>query len=46
MTASHATGGIIGNLLTGIFADSRVAGFDGITVIPGGWISALPDHAE
>ena len=37
--ATHAVGGIVGSLLTGIFADSRVAGFDGITVIPGGWIN-------
>jgi ammonium transporter, Amt family len=36
--ASHTVGGIVGNLLTGLFAQSSVAGFDGITVIPGGWI--------
>ncbi|KAI0088754.1 ammonium transporter [Irpex rosettiformis] len=36
--ASHAIGGIIGNLLTGLFAQASVAGFDDITVIPGGWI--------
>jgi Amt family ammonium transporter len=36
--ASHGIGGLIGSLCTGIFADSRVAGFDG-TVIPGGWIN-------
>ncbi|KAG6330242.1 hypothetical protein ID866_8844 [Astraeus odoratus] len=36
--ASHAVGGIIGNLLTGLFAQSSVAGADGITNIPGGWL--------
>ncbi|KAK0219906.1 ammonium transporter [Armillaria fumosa] len=36
--ASHAIGGIVGNILTGLFAQASVAGFDGITVIPGGWI--------
>ncbi|KAG0148255.1 hypothetical protein CROQUDRAFT_670057 [Cronartium quercuum f. sp. fusiforme G11] len=37
--ASHGIGGFIGSLLTGIFADSRVASFDGTTSIPGGWIN-------
>ncbi|GAC98876.1 ammonium transporter [Pseudozyma hubeiensis SY62] len=37
--AAHGVGGIVGNLLTGIFADSRVASFDGSTPIPGGWIN-------
>ncbi|KJA21586.1 hypothetical protein HYPSUDRAFT_187349 [Hypholoma sublateritium FD-334 SS-4] len=36
--ASHAVGGIVGNLLTGIFAQASVAGFDGVTVIAGGWL--------
>jgi len=36
--ASHAVGGIVGNLLTGLFAQASVAGFDGFTVIPGGWL--------
>ncbi|THU79769.1 ammonium transporter [Dendrothele bispora CBS 962.96] len=36
--ASHAIGGIAGNILTGLFAQSSVAGFDGITEIPGGWL--------
>jgi Amt family ammonium transporter len=36
--ASHAIGGIVGNILTGFFAQASVAGFDGITVIPGGWL--------
>jgi Amt family ammonium transporter len=36
--ASHAIGGIVGNLLTAIFAQASVAGFDGFTVIPGGWL--------
>ncbi|KAG1893816.1 ammonium transporter AmtB-like domain-containing protein [Suillus fuscotomentosus] len=36
--ASHAIGGIVGNVLTGLFAQSSVAGADGITMIPGGWL--------
>jgi Amt family ammonium transporter len=36
--ASHGIGGMIGNVLTGLFAQASVAGFDGFTVIPGGWI--------
>ncbi|THG97317.1 hypothetical protein EW026_g4650 [Hermanssonia centrifuga] len=36
--ASHAIGGIVGNILTGIFAQRSVAGYDGIADIPGGWI--------
>lgn len=36
--ASHGIGGMIGNILTGIFAQASVAGFDGITNIPGGWL--------
>lgn len=36
--ASHAIGGVVGNILTGLFAQASVAGFDGITVIPGGWL--------
>jgi len=35
--AAHAIGGIVGNLLTGLFAQASVAASDG-TVIPGGWI--------
>lgn len=31
-------GGLLGSICTGIFADSRVANFDG-TVIAGGWIN-------
>ncbi|EST05744.1 Ammonium transporter AmtB-like domain protein [Kalmanozyma brasiliensis GHG001] len=37
--AAHGVGGIVGNLLTGIFADWRVASFDGSAPIPGGWIN-------
>lgn len=37
--ASHGIGGFVGCILTGLFADSRVAGFDGATEIPGGWIN-------
>lgn len=36
--ASHAIGGVVGNILTGLFAQASVAGFDGTTVIPGGWL--------
>ncbi|KAF8960438.1 ammonium transporter [Flammula alnicola] len=36
--ATHAVGGIVGNLLTGLFAQASVAGFDGVTVIGGGWL--------
>lgn len=36
--ASHAVGGVVGNLLTALFAQASVAGFDGFTVIPGGWL--------
>jgi len=36
--ASHGIGGMIGNILTGLFAQASVAGFDGFTVIPGGWL--------
>ncbi|GLB38924.1 putative ammonium transporter [Lyophyllum shimeji] len=35
--ASHAIGGIVGNILTALFAQASVAHFDGFTVIPGGW---------
>jgi ammonia channel protein AmtB len=37
--ASHAVGGVVGNLLTGIFAQASVANLDGITPINGGWIN-------
>lgn len=36
--ASHAVGGIVGNVLTGLFAQASVAGADGVTDIPGGWL--------
>ena len=36
--ATHAIGGVVGNILTGIFAQSSVAGLDGIAQIPGGWL--------
>ncbi|KAG6897484.1 hypothetical protein C0992_001089 [Termitomyces sp. T32_za158] len=35
--ASHAIGGVVGNILTALFAQASVAHFDGFTVIPGGW---------
>ncbi|KAI1259395.1 ammonium transporter [Xylariaceae sp. FL1019] len=37
--AVHAIGGIIGNLLTGIFAADYIAALDGATEIGGGWIN-------
>ncbi|KAL8283225.1 hypothetical protein RQP46_006003 [Phenoliferia psychrophenolica] len=36
--ATHAIGGFIGAICTGLFADARVVTFDG-TVIAGGWIN-------
>ncbi|THU94554.1 ammonium transporter [Dendrothele bispora CBS 962.96] len=36
--ASHAIGGMVGNILTALFAQASVAHFDGFTVIPGGWL--------
>ncbi|KAG9302072.1 hypothetical protein G9A89_021116 [Geosiphon pyriformis] len=35
--AVHGIGGIVGNLLTGIFAEKAIANLDG-TDIPGGWL--------
>ncbi|KAI1817217.1 ammonium transporter [Poronia punctata] len=37
--AVHGVGGIIGNLLTGIFAADYIAALDGSSEIPGGWIN-------
>jgi Amt family ammonium transporter len=34
--ACHAVGGIVGNLLTAIFAQASVSRFDGFTDISGG----------
>lgn len=36
--ASHAIGGVVGNILTGIFAQASIAEADGFTVIRGGWL--------
>jgi ammonia channel protein AmtB len=36
--AVHAIGGLVGNVLTGFFAQASVAGFDGKTKIRGGWL--------
>ncbi|PBL02719.1 ammonium transporter [Armillaria gallica] len=36
--ASHGIGGVVGNLLTALFAQASVAHFDGFTVIAGGWL--------
>jgi len=37
--ASHGIGGVVGNILTAFFAQKSVAGFDGFTVIKGGWLN-------
>ncbi|KAK0727626.1 ammonium transporter AmtB-like domain-containing protein [Lasiosphaeria miniovina] len=37
--AEHGVGGIIGNLLTGLFAANYIAHLDGATVIAGGWVN-------
>lgn len=31
-------GGLVGNILTGFFAQKSIAALDGSTVIPGGWM--------
>lgn len=36
--ASHAIGGVVGNILTGLFAQASIAGLDGSAPIPGGWL--------
>lgn len=35
--ATHAIGGLIGGIMTGLLAEARVAAFDGATEIDGGW---------
>ena len=35
--ASHGIGGMIGDVMTGLFAQASVAFLDGVTEIPGGW---------
>ncbi|GAA5869101.1 hypothetical protein JCM1840_000469 [Sporobolomyces johnsonii] len=37
--ALHGIGGFTGAILTAFFADSRVVGFDGYSVVAGGWIN-------
>ncbi|KAF9585634.1 hypothetical protein BGW38_001457 [Lunasporangiospora selenospora] len=36
--AVHGVGGIVGNILTGVFAQASIAALDGVTVIKGGWL--------
>ncbi|KAF9995837.1 hypothetical protein BGZ65_008545 [Modicella reniformis] len=36
--AVHGVGGVVGNILTGVFAQASVAALDGATVISGGWL--------
>jgi len=37
--AVHAVGGMVGNLLTGLFAADYIAHLDGFSVISGGWLN-------
>lgn len=37
--AVHAIGGLVGNILTGLFAADYIAHLDGSTVIRGGWLN-------
>ncbi|KAL8796065.1 MAG: hypothetical protein Q9195_001641 [Heterodermia aff. obscurata] len=37
--AEHAVGGIVGNLLTGLFAADYIAHLDGFSAIDGGWLN-------
>ena len=37
--AIHGIGGLVGDLLTGLFAADYIARLDGFTEIPGGWIN-------
>jgi len=37
--AVHGVGGLVGDILTGIFAEAYIANLDGVTVIPGGWLN-------
>jgi Amt family ammonium transporter len=37
--AEHGVGGIVGNLLTGLFAADYIAHLDGFSSIPGGWVN-------
>ncbi|KAJ4395360.1 hypothetical protein N0V85_006577 [Neurospora sp. IMI 360204] len=36
--AVHAVAGLVGNILTGIFASKDIAHLDGVTLIDGGWL--------
>ncbi|EEB93901.1 hypothetical protein MPER_07379 [Moniliophthora perniciosa FA553] len=36
--ASHGIGGIVGNILTGLFAEKGIAALDGLAAIDGGWL--------
>lgn len=36
--AAHAIGGLVGNILTGFFAQKSVAAYDGVSKIAGGWL--------
>jgi Amt family ammonium transporter len=37
--ASHCVGGVLGNLMTGLFAADYIAHLDGFSVINGGWLN-------
>ncbi|KAI8868069.1 ammonium transporter [Ramicandelaber brevisporus] len=36
--AVHGVGGLVGSILTGVFAQQSIAALDGVTVIKGGWL--------
>jgi Amt family ammonium transporter len=36
--AVHGIGGVVGNILTGVFADTAVIGLSGETTLSGGWV--------
>jgi len=40
VVAVHGIGGIVGTLLTGVFASKDIAHLDGSTVIEGGWVDS------
>ncbi|KAH7100213.1 ammonium transporter [Auriculariales sp. MPI-PUGE-AT-0066] len=37
--AAHAVGGLVGNILTGFFAQQGIAALDGSSTIAGGWVN-------
>lgn len=39
--AIHGVGGLVGTLMTGIFAQNSITVLDGISSIPGGWVDGV-----